>query len=75
MILILLDHEKKEIRRFGIGDSAQSIIRAIQRNEVETIVAGDISNGKVAWEKQFNACDVMPSDFGKRATTAKGERQ
>lgn len=66
MILILLDSNKREIRRFGIGDSAQSLIRVIQQNDVETIVAGDISDGKVLWEKQFNACDVMPSDFGKR---------
>lgn len=63
---LFLIHENGEKQEFNIGDSVTRLLRAIQRNDIETIIAGELKNGKVLWEKQFNACTVMPSDFGKR---------
>jgi hypothetical protein len=62
LFLILEDHT---VREFGIGDSVQSLIRAIKREDVKTIVAGDKQGKTVLWEKQFNAVTVLPTDFGK----------
>lgn len=63
MILALI-LEDGTMKKFGIGDSVQSLVRAIRDNEVETIVAGLVTGEKVEWEKQFQACTVMPTSFG-----------
>lgn len=60
-ILIMEDGTQKE---FGIGNSVQLLIRVIERDDVERIVVGNVVNGKVKWEKQFEAVTVMPSSFG-----------
>lgn len=65
LFLIHADESKQE---FGIGDSVQSLIRAIRRGEIETIVAGDVKDGTVLWEKQFQAVTVMPASFGAKGS-------
>ena len=64
MILILV-HEDGTKDQFGIGDSVESVIRAIYRSEVATIVVGEVAKGVVLWEKQFGAMTVMPMELGK----------
>ena len=64
MILILV-HEDGTKDQFGIGDSVESVIRAIYRSEVATIVVGEVANGVVLWEKQFGAMTVMPTELEK----------
>lgn len=62
LFLIMVDGSRKE---FGIGDSTQSIINAVRRNDVEVIVFGEVKDVNVVWEKQFKPVTVMPTSFGK----------
>ena len=63
-IVALLDSDKKEIRRFAPTDSMNPFFYAIQRNDVDIIVVGEIVDGKVVMEKQFSAITVLPATFG-----------
>jgi len=65
-MILILKMEDGTTKQFGIGDSVQSLIRAIEKNEVETIVVGAVKGATVLWEKQFQVVDVVPTDFGKR---------
>lgn len=62
---LFLIYEDGSKREFNNGNSIAALIRDIQQKDVETIVVGDVADGKVLWEKQFNACTIMPSEFGK----------
>ena len=65
-MILLLVYEDGTKDQFGIGDSVQSVIRAVYRHEVATVVVGEVAkDGAVVWEKHFNACTVMPVEFGK----------
>ena len=65
-MILLLVYEDGTKDQFGIGDSVQSVIRAIRWNEVATIVVGEVAKDKaVVWEKQFSALTVMPTEFAK----------
>jgi len=66
-MILLLVYEDGTKDQFGIGDSVQSVIRAVQRHEVSTIVIGDVQGKKVLWEKHFSVATVMPVEFGKRS--------
>jgi hypothetical protein len=65
MILILV-MEDGTTRQMKTENSIATLIRAVEKSAVETIVFGDVGGGVVHWEKQFKAVDVMPTSFGKR---------
>lgn len=65
MILILKMEDGRTVT-IDKQASVLSLISAIKKNEVETIVVGDVKGKNVLWEKQFNAVAVVPTDFGKR---------
>ena len=65
-MILLLVYEDGTKDQFGIGDSVQSVIRAIYRHDVQTVVVGEVAkDGAVVWEKQFSAMTVMPTEFAK----------
>lgn len=67
MILLIVVHEDKTEKRFGIGDNVQSVIRDVLRNDVDKIVVGQIDDkGNVLSEKIATFGSVMPSSFGKK---------
>lgn len=43
--------------------SISELLSKIARHNVETIVCGEMISGKLSWEKQFTAVDVMPSSM------------
>lgn len=53
-MILILEFEDGGEQPFGIGDTVQSLIRAIERNEVSRIVVGETKDRKVVWEKQFS---------------------
>lgn len=71
-MILILKMEDGTTQEFGMGEFVGSLVRAIREangdSEVATIIAGEVTRGltpAVLWEKQFNAVDVVPSDFGK----------
>ena len=67
LVLQLLTEDGHKIS-FMPFDTIRQLATAIDFNAVDTIVVGelDAGTGKVAWEKQFSAVTVMPSEFGAR---------
>lgn len=64
-MILMLKMEDGTTKTCDTNAPTWAFLRDIQNNPVETIVAGDVKGKKVLWEKQFNAVDVMPTDFGK----------
>lgn len=65
-VILILKMEDGQTVPIDKQASVMSLISAIKRNDVETIIVGEIKDSKdVPWEKQFNAVDVVPIDFGK----------
>jgi hypothetical protein len=62
IILVMEDGSSKQI---GDHSLVVSLERLISREDVKTIVFGELQGDKVAWEKQFEAVTVIPSSFGK----------
>jgi len=60
MIIALLDSDNNEIESLKPSDSILRLLTLLRNREIETIVAGDVTDGKVVWEKQFQAVTVMP---------------
>lgn len=65
-MILMLKLEDGSTEEINTDLPTRHVLRLIGKWPVETIIVSDIDDGgKVLWEKQFQAVDVMPSDFGK----------
>ena len=63
-VFCLID-ENNNKKLYNLFDRVDDLIKAIQKEQIKTIVVGEINNNKeIVWEKQFLEADVLPPNFG-----------
>jgi hypothetical protein len=61
LALILEDGSSRKIDETR---SIATLVNVLRYSDVEVVVVGEVSNGRVLWERQFSAITVMPKSFG-----------